>query len=302
MNKKALAVVKLVAGVIILASIVFFMIYLVKVGFRARSVAVDSECATSIIAHTTLVNTFGGDVTPDIYCPTKYYTISSRDGDEIKKFMADEMRVCWGTWGKGRLELFKDDGFYCHICSLVDFKGDQNQVNGLLDYLSNTHIPAGDGQGMTYIQYLASTSTEDVDPKLESAIKSIQSPYLIDTTKQYAILFAYARGEEAMKKFLEKAGSIVGGGLVGGATGAVVGGVLVVGAKIATLGAVAASGGTILVIAAAGAIIGAVIAFATDDIQWTSVVTVEEFNAKNLAEIGCEISDVKQDRQGDTLG
>ncbi|MFH0870022.1 MAG: hypothetical protein V1866_03115 [archaeon] len=305
MNKKGLAMIQLVVGVIIIASIVFFLMYLLKVGFQARNAAVDSECTASIVAHATIVKTVGGDVAPDIYCPTKYYTILARNDENVKRFMADEMKSCWGTWGKGRLELFKDDGFYCHICSLVDFKGDQKQVNGLLDYLSTTSIPEGDGQGMTYIQYLASKSTEDVDPDLETAISTQQSPDYMDTSKSYAVIFAYAKGEGAMEKFMEKAGTVVGGGIAGGTAGFAVGSVILASkaAAIGSIGAVAATGGTVLVVIGVGVAAGAIIGWiASNHVEWASVTTIEEFNATNLKEMGCEISDVRQDKQADTLG
>ena len=297
---------KLISAVIIIAALVFFVLYLLKVGVSAAFIAESSECKTSIITHTALLKATDEELTPDIYCPTQYYEIPSRNQEKIKQHIAESMRACWGTWGKGQLQLFKKEGYLCHMCSVMEFKHKNKEIPGLLDYMANTHISKGSGEGLTYLDFLSGYSTNPTSANFVQNVKQQSATQTIDTSKTYATMFLYAKGEDSMNKLFEnleayyqkKPSTLGTSALIGSAGGAAAGIVTV---------AIIGTGGAAAVIIGAGALLGAGIAAIIDALdnhgaEWTAMIMFDEYDAETLKQIGCERSEVRQDKQRDALG
>ena len=293
--KKAMAIGKMVSAVIIILLIVAFVIMLVKIRIGTLRILEDSECKSSIATHVMLLRTTGEAMVMDIYCPTKYYTVPKEFDEQIKYHMAEALKTCWGTWGQGKLRLFEDEGKFCHMCSVISFNEKGKKITGLNDYLITTpYEPKGT---LTYMDYLAGYASEEADPALIKEIQDKGFPDTIDTSKTYASMFVYVKGEGNIKEFLDNMDALglgtTGGGIT---TGLVVG---TVGTVIASAAGVALSGGTAIVVVGIVTVIGGVIGYKTaDDVDWISLTIFTEYNAETLKKIGCEISPVKQVKSG----
>ena len=295
MNKKALGFKTtglLTIGLIIL---VFVILFVIKARSSILSIVEDSECKDSIAAHALLVKTTGGAIVPDINCPTKYYTLSRRDEEETKKYFADAMKACWGTWGRGELQLFREGGYYCHICYVIDFKDKSKQIKGLKEYLART--PITPRSKLTYLDYLAGHASEKADPALINEILAKSFSDTINTSQSYAIMFVYVKGEKYIKEFFEDMDALGLGATGGGiTTGFFLGGLGAVG--LAATGV--ATGGAALVMTGVATVAGGVLGYrSADDIDWLAVILPVVYDAPALKRIGCEISPAKQEESKD---
>lgn len=300
MNKKAIVAQKIgpiVIGLVVLILIIFFLI---RVRTATINIVENSECKNSIDQHALLLKVSKEALVPDIYCPTKYYTLSSSDEEEVKHDIAKALKTCWGTWGKGELNLFTEEGYYCHICSVVDFKGKTKKIPGLGEYLIKTPVELG--SELTYVDFLTGFSSEKADPELINEIQSKSFSGSIDTSKAYAAIFVYAKGKKAVKEFLDNA-NLLGFGTAGGGVSVGLGVGAVVVATVATVSTAGISIVAAGVVVAAGGIAGGIIGLVTaDDVEWTAFNLFLEYNAENLKKIGCDISYAKQDTEKDELG
>lgn len=300
MSKKAIAPETFGVIAVLMVLLIFMMIFAIKAGTSTNKIVEDSECAKSIKTHTFLIKTTGEGVASDIYCPTKYYTLSGEDADETKNLLAEARKTCWGTWGRGQLNLFKGEGYYCHICSVIDFKDKGNIITGFPEYLANTKVSSA--LDISYIDYLTSYANEKADPKFVDSFKELSQTGTIDTSKTYSVVFLYAKGDKFIKDLLEGIGSLsfvgtgtttAGGGLLGIAGGSLAGIAI---AGILGLG----TGGTITIVAAGAGIIGAVGAYfgwsKAKEVEWFSTTLLSEYSSENLQKIGCQITPVKQDK------
>jgi len=292
MNNKGDVSAKLVVAVALLVLLIVLIFILVKVKLQATKLVEDSECKTSIINHATLLKTTGEAVATDIYCPTKYYTLPGKNDDEIKKGLAEAMKTCWGTWGKGQMNLFPDEGYYCNICYVIDFKDKSKKITGFSDYLTKTPIKPDDT--MTYADYLAGYASEKADPSVISQFQEKGATSTIDTSKKYATIFLYAKGDSSMKRFLEGMDALGWESAGGGATtGAIIGIVIGIAASSTGIGAIAA---------VIGFVGGGLFGYGKSaDVHWTSVIVFSEYTTDSVKKIGCEISPVKQDKAKDSL-
>jgi len=283
MNRKAMGFGTLATIIILLVVMIVMLIIVIRTKLLAERIVEDSKCQKDIISHTLVLKLSREAISSEIYCPTQYYTLPGSNEADTKHGLAEAMKTCWGTWGKGQLDLFKDEGYYCQICSVIDFKDKTKKVTGFNQYLAETPIKSGDS--LAYIDYLAGYASEKADP---TVIKNMQeaSSQTIDTSKTYATIFVYAKGKSFIKRVFDYAGGAtgtVGGGLASG---------LVVGVMV---GATIASGGTVAIVAGVITAAGGILGFAyADDVNWASVVLLSEYNKEKLEQIGCQISPAKQ--------
>ena len=180
-------------------SIVFFIIgalALIVLLFFMYNASRDAEenaqkqiCKKSVLMYSKLM--IGGKpLSESIKCPTKYISLqSSKNNLEIEKTIANEMYECWDNFGQGKLELFdtKNEKF-CVICSSIGFSGAQKEITGLGSFLATEKTPLGNE---TYLQFLAG-GIENYE-LLKSQTESLDSKFKIDTSKQYGIMFVYAK-------------------------------------------------------------------------------------------------------------
>jgi hypothetical protein len=283
-----------VFGVVILASalILVLVFFYIKVRTGTSQIIEDSECKSSIEQHAFLLRTTKETIVPEIYCPTRYYTLSGSDETQTKSELAEAMKTCWGTWGRGKLNLFKEEGYYCHMCSVINFKENDKSIPGFSKYLIDT--PVKPGSDLSYMDYLAGYASEKANPEFAEQYRNLGDIGTIDTSKTYAVMFLYAKGNKFIKALLEGFGSLTGstttaagGAVIGGVSGAVAGALIAKAAAVIGLG-VSTGGAAIVgiaVVGVAGFIWGATKA---DNLEWFALTTLQEYDAETLKQIGCE--------------
>jgi len=289
-------------GVVMLALALTLMLvfFYIKVRVGTSQIIGDTECKTSIEQHAFLLRTTKETIVPEIYCPTRYYTLSGSDETQTKSELAEAMKACWGTWGRGKLNLFKEEGYYCHMCSVITFKENDKSIPGFSEYLINT--PIKPGSDMNYIDYLANYASEKASQEFADQYRNLRATDTIDTSKTYAVMFLYAKGNKFIKSLLEGFGSATGsittaagGAVLGGVSGAVAGALIAKGVAVIGLG-VSTGGAAIIGIAIAGVagfIWGATKA---DELEWFAVTTLQEYTAESLKQIGCEATIAAQEK------
>ncbi|MBU1199455.1 MAG: hypothetical protein KKF46_06475 [Nanoarchaeota archaeon] len=307
MNKKGFAMSKLVGIIVLLILLVVFVMFIIDVNKKSLRMVEDSECKASILTHTILIEASGEALVTDIYCPTKYYTIPKSNEKESKRYIADSLKTCWGTWGRGQIQLFKGEGYFCHICSVIDFNQKNKQIEGLTEYLLTTKVNDEKFNDLTYMDYLTGDIEEKASPEFIQQVQQNTALKVLDSSKTYATMFVYAKGDDYMQDFYEKLNTYYQTkqdakawsayyGSLGGAT-----------AGILTAAIIGATGGAAAVVVGAGAVLGAIggaiiDALKSKGVEWVSMVIFEEYTAENLKQIGCEIMPVRQDKEKEVLG
>lgn len=149
---------------------------------------------------------------------------------EMKQLLAEQMRQCWVDWGRGELDLFKDEGVYCHVCSRISFDYGEQQplpLTNFSGYLQDTTAP----EGKSYAEVLAGAVSENTGVD----IVNLGAPaYTVDTSKDYLVLFAYEKykDQETAAQAIFGANGItptISGAIAGVAVGA---GALILGAPV----------------------------------------------------------------------
>ncbi|MCX6709846.1 MAG: hypothetical protein NTV63_02720 [Candidatus Woesearchaeota archaeon] len=262
-------------------SIVFFIIgalALIVLLFFMYNASRDAEenaqkqiCKQSVLMYSKLM--IGGKpLSESIKCPTKYISLpSSKSNSEIEKTIANEMYECWDNFGQGKLELFDTrNEKFCVICSSIKFSGAQKEIYGLGSFLATEKTPLGNE---TYLEFLG-TGIEDYEI-LKNQAQSLDSEFKIDTSKQYGIMFVYAK--KSRMSTIAKIGigagiaatAGIGLGLIASGAGLPVGIVII--AKAAAIASVT------------GSIIGS--QAGADDSLWHPAVMFVE--TEKISEIGC---------------
>jgi hypothetical protein len=303
MNKKANLSMKAIASlVIIMALLVLLMVFLYKTRIKASSLVDDTECKSSLMNHQMLVQVASDDIVPDILCPTKYYTLTTSDKERLKFYLAESLKSCWGTFARGELELFKKEGTYCHICSVIDFKKKGMKIEGFDDYLRTAKIKEGSFKGLSYAQYLGSAYKEDYEEVENIGVGKQSSDNALNTDSTYATILVYAKGEHDLRELFQswspnpiggETGSVVGGGVLGAAIGGATALVLCL-----TGFGCAIVGGALI----GGAIGGFLGAEVSDDIGWVSLTLIVPYEANQLSRLKCEELPVLYDLHNEKLG
>lgn len=92
---------------------------------------------------------FGNPVRLD--CATRYVHIKGDDPEAYKTQIADEMVLCWDTYGQGLKELFDTkDNNYCVICSRMTFEENEK----IMDFTAFLQDHEPRGKGKTYWKHL----------------------------------------------------------------------------------------------------------------------------------------------------
>lgn len=292
MNKRA-SFSYLAIAVIIIILLVMFVILLAKFKSQSLQMLEDSECKGSIANHVMLLKSTGEAAVTDIYCPTKYYTIPKASDKEINHYLAEAMKTCWSTWGKGELRLFEGEGYFCHICSVIDFQDKTNKVSGFNQYLLST--PVNEGTNQSYFEYFTVYSSEKALQLLNDGLIKMNYSDVIDTSKSYAAIFLYIKGESQLKSFFDNM-DILGLGTGGG--GAYTGFLFGVGGAVLAVatGGISAVviGAFILIETGVGVVSGIE---ASDDVAWISTIGLIPYDAQSMNEIGCKITPVRQEKK-----
>lgn len=220
----------------------------------------------------------------NIKCPTKDTVITEKSQIQIKRRIAKEMLKCWDTFGYGKLDIFEDDGIYCHMCSRINFNKQEN-VKGLTKYLFTAKAKAGQTYSQVFNPKFADDGKELLNVK--------DTPDEIDTNKDYATIFVFAKGKASIEKIAKHYGEVYGAGILGT-------GLVVLGLKLTAIGTIEVFTG-VLSIKGALTIIGGVAVLATgtatiayealfggQESDRLSFIQLSEYNTQQLSGIGCE--------------
>ncbi len=312
-------------AIILIASLILIITLVTKIYNSTNEQVDDSLCSNSIESHSFITKLSKGEFTSVIECPTKYKSIKSKDPEAIKLQLANEVVDCWNTWKRGEKEFFEDEGIFCHVCSVTNFKDkdvDLEELKNFDDYFANTNMP---GKDKTFLQEIFPYESEDawankLNLPSSATAYSIQEESLdLNPYKDYAAIFYYMRGEDNLKKYwnMAKIGGIGAGtgvalmsyGVVTTVHGVKIVAVAAVGTvasaglgSIATVpaaiyGKIVAAGGAIMTVIGGAIVVGSVAtAWLTADnaVDWMSSVEFREYNETVLKELGCMITPVAQ--------
>jgi hypothetical protein len=172
-------------------------------------------CKFSVLEHTKLkIN--GLDFSQEIRCPTQRIIIEKdlrkeQEQKDAKRKIAESMASCWRTFGEGKLNLFQDEGLFCVVCSVIEFKNPKTpNLPGFVDYFYTEKMLKSEE---TYSEYIVGYKKGDMFQAQQ--VYSVQEDTM-DTSKPYAIMFYYPKGQDYIRKFSETIGASYEGLLIGG--------------------------------------------------------------------------------------
>lgn len=198
----------------------------------------EQTCAAQVIAHQKIAEASKGDTAPPISCPTRVVNVSDESDREVLYTIAEEIKWCWDTWGKGEFTLFDQDGTYCHMCSVISFE-EQRTVPGLFEYLYTTDVRPG----VSYVDYFTPNHVGDRFTDDEFIQELRRSPLagrdVLGSDMSHVVLFYHVRGEEQLLAWMDGLDQDSAGAL---GTGAVTGLVLGYAAEAGTVAALSALG------------------------------------------------------------
>lgn len=273
--------------VLMVILIVIFTLIIFKIKGGYSTLADKGVCKTSIMMNDqgSLLDRYilvGGELVPELKlnCPTQMVEINSKNQEEAKYQLAKELYSVCDEFNSGDLNLFgKKEGVFCIIRKKVSFGQKEMKITGFPDYLTTQQ--SGNGKG-TYAQFCSPKMTEtvtDLYPQMTEEDKKLLNSQIIDTSKDYAIIFVYAQGEDSIKRTFN---TFIGQSNMHNTI------YLLVGASIVT-------GGWIMVGFGAAAAIAAIVNNRiVQDPQQASFFLIREYNAEQLKELGCTELPAKQ--------
>lgn len=230
------------------------LIWLGKFPFQKT---IDKEsCHQSVVLRSnSLLGISPGKAVVPLKCKTEEIIIDTRDEQEIKEIIANEMYDCWWMLGEGKLNFFDPDLFAeynvigagkvessCVICSTIKFSDDTKEAIkevDIFEYLVNTKVP---GKDLTYFEYFTDQADADMTVGIEAPLIDTEKDYLInfmgvkgqsywETLKNDALLVAGAAGGAGFMALAVPGGKAVLGklfGLVTTPAGAIITGIVAV--------------------------------------------------------------------------
>ncbi len=291
-----------IAIIIVLIILIILSVFLTTIIKGTDQKIQNSECAKSIIAHAKALNISKGEYAPEITCPTNKIMLKG-DEENIKRAIADKMVECQQTWLSGGPNLFEDDGTYCHICYIIDFKKPNQDITDFSQFLANEYYT---GTNNLYVKVLAGktndpTLSDELIKTQTSLLKTdIKATEIFNTSTTKAIMFYYVKGQDNIKNFYDKSKSVLGNTAIGVTVGVgVVATVAGVGCVIAIIG----TGGLasipcigLMAGGVTGGILGGVIGYVTADVhpQWLYKTVLLEYDKDEIARLDCEIAPSNQ--------
>ncbi len=200
-------------SLVIMATLVMVFIILVyslyPIKLAITDILINTNCKRSVKTHS-LMNVQGIDIVKELNCPTKRVTISG-DEEEIKEEIAEQMWTCWDNFGRGQYELFEaSKEKFCVVCSVISFderaRNRVVEINDIAEYIASKKAFGGRSlfqrmAGKTHYDLilegaLGSTpvfvSGEDLTEETEKQVfKDME--FTMNTTKDYAVVFTYAK-------------------------------------------------------------------------------------------------------------
>jgi len=293
MNKKADKKYMVIIGLVLLVFVIIIMVWFQKSWSSTTNFLLEkNKCKQSVMAAS--VNIEGIQFSEQIDCPTDYIIIESKDEDKINLKMANSLAECWDNFGRGQLNPFKQEGVFCAVCNIIDFKEKDKKIYGTTKYLFEHNVPS---TNLRYVDFLMGFKTSNTDYLDDAEIINKLNTHLtenyIDTNSKYAVVFVQAVGKETISKFKDQVGGTEKATIFAAGTGAVIGGIgagVICGLATGGVcwGAIAI-GGTVVSIAS-----GTATLFGGDDPQWASTIRLIDYDEHSLNALGCEYLPVEQ--------
>jgi len=225
----------------------------------------------------------------NVKCPAKLLTITEKEDNKIKRTLADEMAECWEIFGGGKSELFDEEGVYCAVCSVVDFKDKNKKIGGFSEYLLKTNMRSPRNK-LVYADYLSVYKTPNAEKYAEDILSKGGADTTIDTSNTYSTLFIYAKGKDAISDLKDALGgtgkAVAITGLAGGAAGGAIA-VFLLGSN--PVGWVTAG----FIVVGAGAF-SLYTYFSGEPPEWMALTTLTEYSEQELDRYKCKILPVEQ--------
>ena len=288
--------------VVIMLSVTVFIVIsvVIKFWYLSESGHIPKEVCRQSVDAAALSNIGGIDLSAEVNCPTQYKEIKTNDENIIKRELANQMSDCWWQFGEGKKELFSAASkTYCVVCSVTSFENKDKKVRGFSKYLIETNVP---GKKIRYIDYFNGyeTSKADevvggIDPETMAGLENEE----LNTSKDYATLFVYAKGKDEMQKIAnhlfmktpEGKGAAIVGGIAGVAGG--IGAVSVLGFFISNPVGWAAGFGAVTLVT----IEYIFYRFSSDNApEWAAFVVFREYNSEAIKDLGCMELPAKQNQ------
>jgi hypothetical protein len=279
----------LIIAILSLVALLIFFVFLGKMNDIFQEKAYDDVC-NQYIKMNMLANKALLDANSQNFpCKTQYLTVTSKLKYDIMKNVSDSLVRCYNSFYRGNENLFSAESGkftrFCTACYHINFTEHNIKITNE-ELLSFQGLKAGSNE--KYADVLAQglkgvdvSEFEDFtkDSEAKKLIRDNLNAVVIDTSKDYAIVFVYDKKEAPT--LLEK----VLKGAVAGATVVVVGTAVVV------------SGGTALTfivpLASVGAISGGTITYAVykksnNGASWVAQIKAVPMEANALGDLKCD--------------
>lgn len=184
---------------------------------------------------------------------------------------------------------------FCVVRDRISFKEKDIKINDFGTYLAKTNIP---GKKLTYTDFCSGFKTERAGVFAKNEIEQLQS-MPIDTSKEYAIMFVYIKGEEELREFMSAAFGTskthiiqyIGAGLMVGSGILIYTGYgAILGVPMLVLGNIFAGGTAVFGFA------GVLSYFTSPDVkmEWASFFLIREFDEQELKKLPCDYLPAEQ--------
>ncbi len=193
MKKADMSMATLAAVVLLVVVLLVSVAIIIYVNSKYQNTKMIADCTSSVRAVAELKQLSEGKLHQDITCPLRNITVDKNNVYDVEREIADEMVTCWQMWGEGKLDLFEDDGVYCHVCSQINFEKNSMTVPAFQDFLDANH-PAGNTA--TYAALLKPVVTRTDETDVPAPVLAVQiEPSVLTTADAYDIVFIYVRGK-----------------------------------------------------------------------------------------------------------
>lgn len=285
--------------ILVLVVMLIMLLFETRAGELYKDLIHKYTCKTSVRAQDlgTLKNIA---IPSDIKCPLQRIGITENDPEQIKQELARLYSNVCDEFGQGTLNLFgKKQTVFCVVRDRISFKNKDLKINDFGKYLIENKIP---DKNIDYIRFCSGYKTERAAEIYKDLEFQQFNDEPIDTNKEYAVIFVYAKGEEKLREVMKfffgtsesHTGMYIGTAFVVvgySITAATAGKGGLIGLPLAYLGKTMMYGG----LATAG--MSGFFNYLTNKnikMEWASFFLIREFNEQELKKLPCEYLPAEQ--------
>jgi len=287
MARRGMTTGMIVTLVMMVVVLIIFVLFIINTTTDIKAKTARDICKASVRANAALrIGT--QEFSSKLECFTEERTIDVRAPEETKRQLAKALTDCADQFWQGKLELFSEDGVFCHICSIISFSDKGKTIDGFKQFLFTTPMSGT----TTYAQFLS--GYQSANAGVIGTQQQVFQQDTLDTSKQYAPVFVYIRGRDKIEHYMQKVGGYTAGtGILLIGVGLIVkGGVTFVVSWWTGAGAVAGAVMTIsgVVVAGVGLAIDAwTYLFGGAPTEWMAMTQFVQYQPEALKALGCEM-------------